>query len=171
MNSCSSLFVYVKNQLYKEVASIDISLYRSTLFPLKLQQFNHYGFLYTFTSKYTRKHMRLMNFYKTFTINHSIEWISDSIRLVSKPFIYFSFKLRYYLNSFYLLIFQLLNYEDARSFQICHYIYQYQNSLNYLQYSLLKTQNTYLFEFLFHQNHSIFAYGFLYNKNWPFGQF
>ena len=85
---------------------------------LTLQQVNYVGFLYTFTFQYTRKHIRLMKFYKTFTTKDTIVSINDSIRLVSKPFIYFLFKLLYYLNSFYLLIFQLLNYEVDRSFQI-----------------------------------------------------
>lgn len=40
---------------------------------LTLQRLKHVGFLHTFTSKYTRKHTRLMNFYRTFTTNHSFE--------------------------------------------------------------------------------------------------
>ena len=65
---------------------------------LTLQRLKHVGFLYTFTSKYTRKHMRLMIFYKTFTTKDTIASISDSIRLVSKPiYIYSLFKLRYYI--------------------------------------------------------------------------
>lgn len=43
------------------------------------------GFLCTQTFKYTRKHIRLTYFHKTFTINCSNEQINDSIRLVSKP--------------------------------------------------------------------------------------
>ena len=35
---------------------------------LTLQRLKHVGFLYTFTSKCARKHIRLMSFYKTFTI-------------------------------------------------------------------------------------------------------
>ena len=57
---------------------------------LTLQRLKHVGFLYIFTSKYTRKYMRLMSFYKTFTTKDTIASINDSIRLVSKPFIYFS---------------------------------------------------------------------------------
>ena len=52
---------------------------------LTLQRLKHVGFLYTFTSRYTRKHIRLMSFYKTFTTKDAIASISDSIRLVSKP--------------------------------------------------------------------------------------
>ena len=40
---------------------------------LTLQRLKHVGFLCTFTSKYTRKHIRLINFHKTFTTNHSYE--------------------------------------------------------------------------------------------------
>ena len=40
---------------------------------LTLQQLKHVGFLCTFTSKYTRKHIRLMSFHKSFTTNHSNE--------------------------------------------------------------------------------------------------
>ena len=58
---------------------------------LTLQRLKHAGFLYTSSSKYTRKHIRLMNLYKTFTIKDTFVSINDSIRLVSKPFIYFSF--------------------------------------------------------------------------------
>ena len=57
---------------------------------LTLQLLKYVGFLYTFTSKYTLKHIRLINFYKTFTTKDTIASINDSIRLVSKPFIYFS---------------------------------------------------------------------------------
>ena len=57
---------------------------------LTLQRLKHVGFLCTFTSKYTRKHIRLMSFHKTFTTKDTIVSISDSIRLVSKP-IYISF--------------------------------------------------------------------------------
>ncbi len=53
---------------------------------LTLQWLNHIGFLCTFTSKYTRKHIRLMSFHKTFTIKDTFVSINDSIRLVSKPF-------------------------------------------------------------------------------------
>ena len=58
---------------------------------LTLQRLKHVGFLYTFTSKYTRKHIRLMSFYKTFTTKDTIVSINDSIRLVSKPIYIFSF--------------------------------------------------------------------------------
>ena len=58
---------------------------------LTLQRLKHVGFLYTFTSKYTRKHIRLINFYKTFTTKDTIVSINDSIRLVSKPIYIFSF--------------------------------------------------------------------------------
>ena len=58
---------------------------------LTLQRLKHVGFLYTFTSKYTRKHIRLMSFYKTFTTKDAIASISDSIRFVSKPVYIFSF--------------------------------------------------------------------------------
>ena len=57
---------------------------------LTLQRLKRVGFLYIFTSKYTRKYVRLMSFYKTFTTKDTIASINDSIRLVSKPFIYFS---------------------------------------------------------------------------------
>ena len=114
---------------------------------LTLQRLKHVGFLYTFTSKYTRKHIRLMKFYKTFTTKNTSVSISDSIRLVSKPFIYSLFKLLYYLNFSYLLIYLLPNYEVDRNFQIVHYTYQYQNSLNHHLYSLLRKQNKYLFVF------------------------
>ena len=148
MNICSSLFLCMqKKHLYKEVASTDISLYRQTLFLLTLQRLKHVGFLYTFTSKYTRKHIRLMKFYKTFTTKDTSVSINDSIRLVSKPFIYSLFKLLYYLNSFYLLIYLLPNYEADRNFQIFHYTYQYQNFLNHHLYSLLRKRNTCPFVF------------------------
>ena len=39
--------------------------------------------------------MRLMSFYKTFTTKDAVASISDSIRLVSKPILYF--KLLYYI--------------------------------------------------------------------------
>ena len=110
---------------------------------LTLQRLKHVGFLYTFTSKYTRKHIRLMNFYKTFTTKDTIVSINDSIRLVSKPIYIFSFfKLQYYLNYSYQLIYLLLNYEVDRSFRIFHYIYLYQNSLNHHLYSLSRKRNT-----------------------------
>ena len=112
---------------------------------LTLQRLKHIGFLYTFTSKYTRKHIRLMNFYKTFTTKDTIVSINDSIRLVSKPFIYSLFKLLYYLNFSSQLICLLPNYEVDRNFQIFHYIYLYQNFLNHHLYSLLRKRNTYLF--------------------------
>jgi len=57
---------------------------------LTLQRLKHVGFLYTFTSKYTRKHIRLMSFYKTFTTKDAIASISDSIRLMSEPIYIFS---------------------------------------------------------------------------------
>lgn len=60
-------------------------------FVLTLQRLKHVWFLYTFTSKYTRKYIRLMNFYKTFTIKDTVVSISDSIRLVSKPIYIFYF--------------------------------------------------------------------------------
>ena len=88
---------------------------------LTLQRLKHVGFLYTFTSKYTRKHIRLMNFYKTFTTKDAFASINNSMRLVSKPFIYSLFKLLYYINSSYLLIYLLPDYEVYRSFQIVHY--------------------------------------------------
>lgn len=56
---------------------------------LTLQLLKRVGFLYTFTSKHTRKHKRLMNFYKTFTTKDASVSISDSIRLVSKPYIFY----------------------------------------------------------------------------------
>lgn len=114
---------------------------------LTLQRLKHVGFLYTFTSKYTRKHIRLMNFYKTFTTKDTSVSISDSIRLVSKPFMYTLFKLLYYLNFSYLLIYLLLNCEVDRSYQIFHYTYQYQNSLNLHLYSLSGKLSTCLFVF------------------------
>ena len=52
---------------------------------LTLQRPKHVGFSYTFTSRYTRKHIRLMSFYKTFTTKDAMASISDSIRLMSKP--------------------------------------------------------------------------------------
>ena len=103
---------------------------------LTLQRLKHVGFLCTFTSKYTRKYIRLMNFYKTFTTKDTFVSINDSIRLVSKPIYMFSFKLQYYLNFYVLSTYLLLNYEVDRSYQIFHYIYQYQNSLNCLLHSL-----------------------------------
>ena len=112
---------------------------------LTLQRLKHVGFLYTFTSKYTRKHIRLMKFYKTFTTKDTSVSISDSIRLVSKPFIYSLFKLLYYLNFSFQLIYLLPNYEVGRSYQIFHYTYQYQNSLNHHLCSLLGKRNTCLF--------------------------
>ena len=112
---------------------------------LTLQRLKHVGFLHTFTYKYTRKHIRLMSFYKTFTTKDTIVSINDSIRLVSKPIIYSLFKLLYYLNFSFQLICLLLNYEVDRNFQIFHYIYQYQNSLNHHLYSLSRRQNTYPF--------------------------
>ena len=75
-----------------------------------------------------------MKFYKTFTTKDTSVSINDSIRLVSKPFIYSLFKLLYYLNFSYLLIYLLPNYEVDRNFQIVHYTYQYQNSLNHHLY-------------------------------------
>ena len=120
---------------------------RKVRFVLTLQRLKHVGFLYTFTSKYTLKHIRLMKFYKTFTTKDTSVSINDSIRLVSKPFIYSLFKLLYYLNFSYLLIYLLPNYEVDRNFQIVHYTYQYQNSLNHYLYSLLRKQNKYLFVF------------------------
>ena len=117
---------------------------------LTLQRLKHVGFLYTFTSRYTRKHMRLMSFYKTFTTKDTIASINDSIRLVSKPFIYSLFKLLYYLNFSYLLIYLLPNYEVDRSFQIFHYIYQYQNFLSHYLCSLSRMHYTNPFEFLYH---------------------
>ena len=114
---------------------------------LTLQRLKHVGFLYIFTSKYTRKHIRLMSFYKTFTTKDTIASINDSIRLVSKPFIYFIFKLLYYLNFSFQLIYLLPNYEVDRNYQIFHYIYQYQNFLNHRLYSLSRKRNTYPFVF------------------------
>lgn len=114
---------------------------------LTLQRLNHVGFLYIFTSKYTRKHIRLMSFYKTFTTKDTIASINDSIRLVSKPFIYSIFKLLYYLNFSFQLIYLLPNYEVDRNYQIFHYIYQYQNFLNHRLYSLSRKRNTYPFVF------------------------
>lgn len=115
--------------------------------PLTLQRLKHIGFLYIFTSKYTRKHIRLMSFYKTFTTKDTIASINDSIRLVSKPFIYSIFKLLYYLNFSFQLIYLLPNYEVDRNYQIFHYIYQYQNFLNHRLYSLSRKRNTYPFVF------------------------
>ena len=112
---------------------------------LTLQRLKHVGFLYTSTSRYTRKHIRLMNFYKTFTSKDTSVSISGSIRLVSKPFC-FLFKLIYCLNSFVLSACQLPNYEDDRNFQIFHYIYPYQSSLNHCLYSLSEKPSTYPFE-------------------------
>ena len=117
---------------------------------LTLQRLKHVGFLYTFTSRYTRKHIRLMNFHKTFTTKDTIVSISDSIRLVSKPIYIICFKSQYCLNFYVLLIYQLLNYEVDRNYQIFHYIYQYQNFLNHYLHSLLRKPNTYLFVPLFH---------------------
>ena len=59
--------------------------------------------------------------------------------------IFFLFKLLYYLNFSFQLIYLLLNYEVDKNFQIFHYTYQYQNSLNHYLYSLLRKQSTYLF--------------------------
>ena len=106
-----------------------------------------YIYIYIFTSKYTRKHIRLMSFYKTFTTKDTIASINDSIRLVSKPFIYSIFKLLYYLNFSFQLIYLLPNYEVDRNYQIFHYIYQYQNFLNHRLYSLSRKRNTYPFVF------------------------
>ena len=64
---------------------------KNEVITLTLQRLKHVGVLYTFTSRYTRKHMRLMSFYKTFTTKDAIASISDSIRLVSKPIYTFSF--------------------------------------------------------------------------------
>ena len=83
-----------RNKFYITIKLIDV---------LTLQRLKHVGFLYTFTSKYTLKHIRLMKFYKTFTTKDTSVSINDSIRLVSKPFIYSLFKLLYYLNFSYLL--------------------------------------------------------------------
>ena len=124
--------------------------YAPCLHNTTLQQLKHVGFLYTFTSKYTRKHTRLMNFYKTFTIKDTTVSISASIRLVSKPIYILFFKLQYYLNYPYQLIYLLLNYEVDRSFQIYRYTYQYQNFSNHRLCSLLKKRYTCLFEFLYH---------------------
>ena len=127
------LMLYITQRLYYSIN-------------LTLQRLKHVGFLYTFTSKYTRKHMRLMSFYKTFTTKDAIASISDSIRLVSEPiYIYSLFKLRYCLNSSCQLICLLPNYEAYRSFQILHYIYQYQSFLNHHLYSLSGKHCTYLF--------------------------
>lgn len=71
--------------------SLFITLKSQMVSFLTLQRLKHVGFLYKFTSKYTRKHMRLMNFYKTFTTKDTIVSINDSIRLVSKPIYIFSF--------------------------------------------------------------------------------
>lgn len=114
---------------------------------LTLQRLKHVEFLYIFTSKYARKHIRLMSFYKTFTTKDTIASINDSIRLVSKPFIYSIFKLLYYLNFSFQLIYLLPNYEVDRNYQIFHYIYQYQNFLNHRLYSLSRKRNTYPFVF------------------------
>lgn len=76
--------------IYKNV-DYGIYAYQIGFFKLTLQRLKHVGFLYTFTSKYTRKHMRLMIFYKTFTTKDTIVSISNSIRLMSKPICIFSF--------------------------------------------------------------------------------
>ena len=86
----------------KNCEVIDMSLGGTVL---TLQRLKHVGFLYTFTFKYTQKHIRLINFYKTFTTKDAFASINDSIRLVSKPFIYFIFKLLYYLNFSFQLIY------------------------------------------------------------------
>ena len=62
-----------------------------------------------------------------------------------KTFYIFFFKLLYYLNSYAQLIYLLPNCEVDKSSQIFRYIYQYQNSLNHLLYSLLRKLNTNLF--------------------------
>ena len=90
---------------------------------LTLQRLKHVGFLCTFTSKYTRKYIRLMSFHKTFITKDTFVSINDNIRLVSKPFYIFSFKSQYYLNFYYLLIFLFPYYVVYRNYQIFHYIY------------------------------------------------
>ena len=96
------------------------SEYKETL---TLQRLKHVGFLCTFTSKYTRKYIRLMSFHKTFITKDTFVSINDNIRLVSKPFYIFSFKSQYYLNFYYLLIFLFPYYVVYRNYQIFHYIY------------------------------------------------
>ena len=52
----------------KKIRAVELLFAFSELliqFRLTLQRLKHVGFLYTSTSKYTRKHIRLMNFYKT----------------------------------------------------------------------------------------------------------
>lgn len=74
------------------VLPVKLSEHKDYILPttLTLQRLKHVGFLCTFTSRYTRKHIRLMSFHKTFTTKDTIVSISDNIRLVSKP-IYISF--------------------------------------------------------------------------------
>ena len=79
------------------------------------------GFLCTFTSKYTRKYIRLMSFHKTFITKDTFVSINDNTRLVSKPV--YNFKSQYYLNFYYLLIFLFPYYVVYRNYQIFHYIY------------------------------------------------
>ena len=65
---------------------IIIGLFALYIASLTLQRLKHVGFLNTITSKYTRKHIRLIIFFKTFTTKQSIDHIDGSIRLMSKPF-------------------------------------------------------------------------------------
>ena len=130
---------------YEQCNTCDVGVFDNVYIFLTLQRLKHVGFLYTFTSKYTRKHIRLMNFHKTFTTKDTIVSIGDSIRLVSKPLYIIYFKFLYYLNFYFQLICLLPNYEVDRNFQIFHYIYQYQNFLNHRLCSLLGKRNTYLF--------------------------
>lgn len=145
--SLSGFIKSLNKHCYRNLYNSLIKVNKPIFLELTLQRLKHVGFLYTFTSKYTLKHIRLMKFYKTFTTKDTSVSINDSIRLVSKPFIYSLFKLLYYLNFSYLLIYLLPNYEVDRNFQIVHYTYQYQNSLNHHLYSLLRKQNKYLFVF------------------------
>ena len=77
---------------FNHLSSINGSVDHASIeYILTLQRLKHVGFLYTFTSKHTRKHIRLINFYKTFTTKDTNVSINDSIRLVSKPIYIFSF--------------------------------------------------------------------------------
>lgn len=102
-----------------------------------------------------------MSFYKTFTTKDTIASINDSIRLVSKPFIYSIFKLLYYLNFSFQLIYLLPNYEVDRNYQIFHYIYQYQNFLNHRLYSLSRKRKS-LYELIVNTSyHSLLSHQLL----------
>ena len=88
--SLSGFIKSLNKHCYRNLYNSLIKVNKPIFLELTLQRLKHVGFLCTFTSRYTRKHIRLMSFHKTFTTKDTIVSISDSIRLVSKP-IFISF--------------------------------------------------------------------------------